>query len=264
MKLLFLLWFSFLTAWFAQPIFASTGDTQTLQQWQEEINALKKQENILQFKWSTFQLWNESIGDIMKVGLDSSQRIELESIITSYIESRDEEEKNLAKSVSAWRDVSGIKTILLEWKHQFYKDLIPYIEIRKLESFKNYIDSDLNYNEKSKNIQTQIEQKDIEQNERIEELYDDRDDHARDLRKQIEAAIKLQVQWKLDQFVAKQDFAKLNADVKIEVFTKIIQKFETAIDTLEDNASPTRALEERIIGLEIVVEILQSYIDTWK
>ena len=257
----------FLCTFSAQTSFASSWDTvkpQTLLEMQEEKEALEKQENVLQFKWNTFKLWNDSLEDIVKIDLNTTQKLELEDIISVYLESKEQLEGDLNKSIESGRNINEIEEELLTQKHSFYKSLIPYIQISKLEAFKKYVDSDLTYNEKSKNIKNKIDQKDIEQEKRLEELYDDRDDSARDLRKSIEKSITIKVSPKIDQFVKQEKFSDLSWIVKIEIFTNMIRKFEDAISDLENTSNPTRALEERIIGLEVVVDILNTYIDTWK
>jgi hypothetical protein len=177
--------------------------------------------------------------------------------------SKKELDYELKEWVNDWDEVSDTQVELLSIKQQFYKELIPYIQIEKLESFKKYVDSDLTYNEKSKDIQVQINQKNIERNERVEELREQINDNSREFRKQIEESITIQVKWKLDVFIVQESFSKLENETKIKIFSNIILKFEVAIGNLENSLNPTRALEERIIWLKVVVEILESYIKNW-
>jgi hypothetical protein len=250
-----------------QNVFASSLETkkpQTLLEMHAEKQELEKQEDVLQFKWNTFRLWNDTLEDIVKLNLTNLEKQNLEEIITTYLKSEKKLENKLNNSIKSGKEIENIKLRLRDWKHSFYKELIPYIQIIKLEAFKNYVNSDLNYNEKSKDIQSKIEQKDVEQENRLEELYYNRDDSARDLRKNIEASITLKVTPKIDAFVAKKWFLELSNDLKIEVFLNIVNKFEFAIEELENTQNPTRALEERIIWLEVVVDILDTYIGSWK
>lgn len=266
-KILLLISFFLICTFQMQYIFASSWDIEkpkTLLEMQEEKHKLEEEETVLQFKWTTFQLWNDSLGDIMKIDLSAGEKNNLEEIINIFLESKEDLEKELDKSIERWREIEDIKTELLEWKHNFYKNLIPFIQIEKLESFKKYVDSDLNYNEKSKSIQDKIQQNDIQKTERLEELQDKIDDNSRDFRKKIEETITLRVWEKLDIFVSQENFSLLENEVKTEIFLKIILKFEDAINNLEDSVNPTAALEAKIIGLEVVIEILESYRDEWK
>ncbi|MCD5375207.1 hypothetical protein LR010_02005 [Candidatus Gracilibacteria bacterium] len=265
-KLLFLL-FVFISLDSSEIIFASSGELskpQTLVEMQAEKDELEKQETLLKFKWDTFKLGNDSLEDIVKTDLTDIEKTNLEELILLYLEGKEYLESDLNNAINSGKDILEIKKSLLNGKHDFYKQLIPYIQTSKLEAFKSYVDSDLNYNEKSKDIQTKINQKGIEQEKRLEELYDDRDDSARSLRKNIENSITLKVTPKINKFISQESFIKLSSEIKIEIFTNIKSKFEIAIDKLGDQATPTRALEERIIGLEVVVDILDSYIDNWR
>lgn len=200
----------------------------------------------------------------MRENLTQEEKDDLEDIINIYVKDKDYLERKIEKYISSQKEIVDLKEELLRGKHQFYKDLIIYIQIEKLEAFKQYVDSDLNYNEKSKDIQDKIEQKNVEQSERIDELRNQIDDNSKNFRRQIEEKITVQVSDKLDIFVNQESFQELSAESKIKVFTNIINKFESAIDKLENTSNPTAVLAERIIWLEVVVSILESYIDNWK
>jgi phage-related minor tail protein len=183
----------------------------------------------------------------MRENLTQEEKDDLEDIINIYVKDKDYLERKIEKYISSQKEIVDLKEELLRGKHQFYKDLIIYIQIEKLEAFKQYVDSDLNYNEKSKDIQDKIEQKNVEQSERIDELRNQIDDNSMNFRRQIEEKITVQVSDKLDIFVNQESFQELSAKSKIKVFTNIINKFESAIDKLENTSNPTAVLAERII-----------------
>lgn len=200
----------------------------------------------------------------MKEKLSLSENTQLEDLVVWYTDSEKLLERSLEKAISSGRDVEEIKTELLLLKRDFYTQLIPFIQNEKREAFTEYVNSDVTYNEKSKQVATQIEQKNIKITQRVEEIQDKAEDNYKPLFKWIEEKIVIKITEKLETLISEERFSNLDNSVKIKIFTKYIDRFENEIDRIDKINNPTSIIEEKIILFDVIVEILESYIDRWQ
>lgn len=236
----------------------------TIQSMQNDIKTLEGQKERLKFKWSTFLIWNEKLWSLLRDNLSEEEKKEVEVLITTYVEEKEIFDTKLVKALKYERDTKEIKNSLLKRKHTFYKSLLKYIEVDKLDKFTVYINSDLQFNEKSKIVSIKIDEKSIQRDQRVEEIQEKIDDNSRILRKKIESIMTVKIKKKLDVFVSKEKFNALPNESKIILFNKLIDKIEINHTKLKNAVNPTSFIEEKIVLFEIVEEILYSYIDQWK
>ena len=193
---------------------------QTIREIQDSINTLQKEKNHLDFKWDTYRIWNETLWDLIRSELTEEERDILEEIIIEYKDSQDEFEGKLTRALESKEETERIKLEFLSEKRAFYMSLIKYIQINKLEQYKNYVDSDLNYNEKSNEVATQIEKRNIEKEERIEEIQGHIDNNKNILRDRIREKVILRVTQKLDTVTWEEKFKQLSNGWKSYCFSK--------------------------------------------
>ncbi len=237
---------------------------QTVKEMQSEIKTLEKEKEILEFKWNTFRIWNENLGDIIRWEMTPDDKSKLETLLVNYTSLKNKIDTDIANAVERGQETGGLQIELSELKRSLYMKLIPYIEEGKIGAFKLYIESDINYNEKSKEVATEIEEKEVERNERVEKIKDDIEENAEVLREQIRVKITTGLQVKLDEFIAQEKFQWLRDESKILLFERLISKLQTKKESLEDTVNPTSIIEERIFLYEVVQETLYWYIQNWK
>lgn len=256
----------FLWIWNFQSVFAAEEiqEPRTIREMQESIQALEKEKTRLEFKWNTFQIGNESLWDLIKQDISIEDTQNIEEIVFSYSRENSRLERSLDLQIGSLQDTNNIENELLELKKNFYKSLIPFIQINKLEDFKRYIDLDLSYNEKSKLVSTQIEKKQLKRIERVEELQVQIELNNKILREKIEQKISIDIKEKIESFILQDSFIDLNNDQKRQVFAKVINKIELEIINMKNKSNATSIIEEKTIIFEIVVEILKSYTQEWK
>lgn len=235
----------------------------TIREMQENIETLEKEKDKLEFKWNSFQIGSDSLWDLIQENITASENLLVEEIVFSYSNKKINLEKELEIIIGSKQDTENIQKELLLLKKEFYKSLIPYIEINKLDSFKRYIDLDLTYNEKSKLVSTQIEEKQLKRIERVEEIQDKIEDNNKILRENIEKRITTEVHEKLNNFISEDAFKNLTNDEKRQVFAKVIGKIELKIINMNNITNATSIIEEKIILFEIVLDILKSYTEKW-
>lgn len=255
-----ILWYE-VVFWFETE--EQTERKETVKEIQANIESLKKEKSHLDFKWDTYRIGNENLWNLLKSDLSDEQKLEIEEIIIEYKDSLDKYEGKISITLDARRDeVDAITNEFLIEKREFYMSLIKYVEVDKLEDYMTYINSDLNFNEKSNEVAVKIEQKNIQKEERIEEIQKQIHSNTNILRDRIREKVTTRVTEKLDSFVTEEKFSQLSNGGKIIVFQKLQSKVQNKIEELKSHPDPT-SIEENLFLHEIINEIIQWYIDNW-
>lgn len=237
---------------------------ETLNEMQSNIKTLEREKVRLEFKWNTFRIGNENLGDLLRLDITPAEKISLETLITNYSALRNKTQQDLDNAIERWQDSNTFQNKLLELKRDLYKELIPYIEPTKISAFRSYIESDISFNEKSKKVAVEIEEKQTKRDERVEEIQDKIEDNAETLREQIKKKLTLSLQNKLDAFIAQEKFQALEDSSKIFLFERLITKLNSKKRSLQETLNPTSIIEERILLYEVVEGILYNYISLWQ
>jgi len=98
------------------------------------------------------------------------------------------------------------------------------IKTEKLTSYKNYISSDVMYNEKSKVVDVELQQLEVKKKERIEVIKEKIEDNNEVLRNSIHEKVTLKVSTLLQNFTIQEKFASLSNEQKIIIFQRIKDK----------------------------------------
>ncbi len=263
--LIFWLFFSLLGYFSCAAVFwneVAPRKVETIREMQESATKLKKQQEKLKFQWSTFQVGNKSLGDILRhVSEEEIDKISI--IVSKYQKQRSEEEKKLQKAIRYEHDTWVYEKHLLVLKKNFYTDLLPFVSTDQIEDFKKYINYDVQYNEKSKKIHTEIQVIETKKKERIEEIQEQIEDNNKLLRKRIKERITKQVQEILWKFISQDKFQKLDNAIKIQIFRKIQKKVQLKIKQIKEGLVLSSISEEKILLLETIYELLDTHISTW-
>lgn len=246
--------------WFSWEI----KSTETLREMQEKIDSLKEEKQVLDFKWKNFRIGNENLGDLIKKDLSEEEKSEIERLILDYNEDKENFEEDIEVALEALEAIDDIQRDLILLKQDFYTSLIPYLQDDKLEGFRKYVESDLTLREKSNEVATQIEQKNIERTERVDELQEQIKHHKEQLYEQIKEKVTSRVTQRLDEFILQEKFQELPSESKIAVFERLILKIQERNAALEENSHITSIAQETKVLYEVIEEILNSYISLWK
>lgn len=235
----------------------------TLKEMKRDIQNLENKKEKLESQWRDFRIGNEALWDLMRSNMTPEDIDNLRIIVTNFISTQSKINEQINSTLLLDEDVSFFQRELLLLKQTLYKELIPYIEPDRREAFIVFVESDLSYNEKSKEVATVLEEKNIEQKERIEEIEEKIQDNSLELRERIEKKVTEKLQLRLDEFVWQERFDELENSSKILLFDKMITKLDVKRVELESTLNPTSVIKQRVVLYEIVQEILQWYIDTW-
>lgn len=249
-------------------MYAEEGEKpQSIRELWEDIEVLEKEKDLLEYKWKNFVVEGNSLSDLVKDDLSDLDKSVIESIVTSFIDKNQKNTTQLNFLISSWQEsekIDSLKWDIVRNKINFYSSLIPYINNEKSLAFKDYINSDINLNEKSKEVSVEIDRKSIERQERVQVLQEKIQENKETLRYSIEERVTELVKSRLEWFINKPWFTDLSDEQKISIFIKFIAKIEVLIGELESRDNATSIIEEKIILYKVVQNILQSYIDLWK
>mgnify|MGYP003890484561 CR=1 FL=1 len=265
-----ILWFSFWNqgvfwaSWESVELLSAPEKPQTIREMSQDLETLKQEKIQLDFKWRTFRIWNEDLGKLIRQTLSEEEKNTLESLIIGYTEDKENYEEDIEIAIEWWEDIEELKRDLILLKQDFYKKLIIYIQIERLQKFKEYVASDLAYREKSNTVSIKIEQKGIARDERVEQNQSKIENNKEILRIQIQDKIISKVEKQLDAFASQEKFLNMENVSKIRIFQSFVDKLELKIQSLETNRYTTSIIEEKIILYEVVKEVFISYMQQWK
>lgn len=261
----FLILIFLLTFWSFQNAFWASWENYvpTIKEIQDNIEELQKEEKKLQYQWQNFRIGNESISGLLKTNLSEEQQKALELHISSYNNERAVLESEQKKNIEYGHSLEETQKNIFLLKEEFYKALLPYIQIERLPDYLKYVESDTFLNEKSKIINSDIQITTKLQEDRIEEIQENISDHSKQLRKQIEEKMTLKVQEKLDTLIQEEKFQKLSNAAKIMLFEKFIEKVNERAKGLSMQ-NTTSFTEEQQILYTTLENILSGYINKWR
>ncbi len=264
---LFLLWTSvqsvFWASWNLINLNSASEKPQTLREMQEVNQDLEQEQQNLEFKWVTFRS-TSALWDFLKKDLSDLEREELEMIVVNYSKKIERLEKKIETTQEDTEILQKLRKDVLLLKQNFYKNLIVYMQVEKLNDFLRYINLDLSYREKSKDVAIELDRKNIERNERVAEIQEKIKDNTKRLHNQIKLKIMRRVWEKLDSFVSQKKFQSLSNQGRIQIFEKLIEKLSQKKQKLKSTSEATSFLEEKLLIYEIVEKMLFSYLEKWK
>ncbi len=250
--------------WASWEILWELPKVESIRDMQENADELKKQQEQLDFKWNTFKIRNDSLSSLVKE-LDSIWIGVVSSIIINYEDQRTILENKLDNNIENEERSHEIYKSLVELKKNFYTQLLPYIKTEKLTSYKNYISSDVMYNEKSKVVDVELQQLEVKKKERIEVIKEKIEDNNEVLRNSIHEKVTLKVSTLLQNFTIQEKFASLSNEQKIIIFQRIKDKIRWVKDSYKDSqAEVTSIIDEKLLLFTIVEELVDDYIKKWK
>ncbi|MDA9128917.1 hypothetical protein N9J72_00375 [Candidatus Gracilibacteria bacterium] len=231
---------------------------------QNDIENLEKEKLRLEFKWNTFRVGNDTLGDIIRDDLGEGEREKLELLLVNYTSLKNKNDADTINATEQGENINELRSELLSLKKKLYTALIPYIQKEKIGAFKLYIESDIVYNEKSKGVAIEIDEKEVTRDARVEKIQEQIQDNAEILREQIRVKISEKLQGKLDTFIAQEKFQGLKDESKVILFERLIEKTLSEKEALQNIENPTSVIEEKIFLFNIVSDTLNGYIDNWK
>lgn len=250
--------------WYSWEIIIDEWKIETIREMQENAALLKQEQEKLVFKWKTFKIWNDPLSTFIIERDDISNWI-LSSMIINYENQTRLLETKLVKSIEYEEETAETYRKLVDLKKNFYTQLLPYIKTEKLTLYKNYISSDVMYNEKSKVVDVERQQLEVKKKDRIEEIKEKIEVNNEVLRSSIQEKVTKKVSILLSEFTSWDRFLSLDNQQKILVFQRIKEKIQWVKDTYKiTQNNSTSIIDEKLILFDIVESLVDDYITDWK
>lgn len=243
--------------------FWATWNIQTIREIQSNTENLEQEKTKINFRWSTFIIGNETLGDIIRE-LSQSEQEELSIIIEEFQKNIVYIEKKVFRAIETNSDTSQKELDLKENRKTFYISLLPYINKDKIESYKLYIQEDIKASDWKTKLDIEIQKLDSKKKERIEELQEKIENNNKIIRDNITLKLRFKVEEKIESFVQSERFLLLTNENKILLFKKLVAKIKFERDKIQENVSSTSILWEKILLLEVVQEIIEEYMSEWE
>jgi len=225
-----------------------------------DIEQLEEEKKVLEFKWNNFLIWGNTLSEFVRADLDDSDKREIENILESYVADKNVLERQQEKLIEALQTDEKLeekKLELLSRKKDFYSALLSYIDVDKVDEYRSYIENDILLNEKSKDVSSEIQRKNVEKQDRVEYLQEKYKAPDKTLDENSELVVRMRD--KLDIFIQRESFQALTPEQKIFIFERLITRIEGEIKKIEEQNSYVNDSKKAIF--KTVQDILWEYIE---
>jgi len=236
-------------------------NNKTISESQNYINELKEQELELKDKWISFTKENWKITSFIIDSLSKEDIEKLEEILKRYYKKRDIISKEILNS----KDQDEIKRLKKEWlriKINLYKEIVPYIDKTKIQSYLEYIKSNIDIYEKDKNIKSEIKNEEIKLKKKVTNIKYKIIEHRKELNDNLKKIIIERLKQKINNIKENPKFQKLSKKKKIELFELMLKRLWEKKDILDNLDKQTTIIKKKIEIYEIAIEIIEKLILT--
>ena len=146
----------------------------TIKEMKENLEWLKDEKDKIDSKWDSLNSINGKVVDFLKQDLNESDIAQIQIMSVDFQQKKSFYEKQLKNNseknfeVQEDDDTAAIKDEFIQYKLNFYKELVPYIDVAKKESYLSYIKWNIGIERENKDIKEKI----YKQEEVIEERVD--------------------------------------------------------------------------------------------
>jgi len=202
------------------------------------------------------------LSEFVRTDITEDEKEEIENIVESYISDTkilEDEKKELIESSGDNNMLEEKKLELLMRKKDFYSRLLFYIDATKIDKYKSYIENDILLNEKSKDVSSEIQRKNVEKQDRVEYLQEKYKAPENTLDEDSELVILMRD--KLNIFIERESFKALTSEQKIFIFERLITRIDWEIKKIKEEDSYVNESKRTIF--RTVQNILREYIENF-
>ncbi len=233
----------------------------TISESQNYINKLKEKEVELKNKWDLFTKENWKITSFIIDSLSKKDIEKLENILKKYYKERDIINKKI-KDSNDDEEIKKLKKQGLKIKINLYKEIVPYIDKTKIQSYLEYIKSNIDIYEKDKNIKSKIKSEEIKLKKKVINIKYKIIEHRKELNDNLKKIIIERLNQKINNIKENPKFQKLSKEKKIELFKLMLKRLSEKKDVLDNLDKQTTIIKKKIEIYEIAIEIIEKLILT--
>lgn len=183
---------------------------------------------------------------------------ELTSLLNNIQQDNTISDENLEK-------IESTKTSILESKKELYKDLTPFVDIKKYEDYLEYISQEVRNDKKTKDISSKLVIQKIKLSEKVTTIEEKIEANHEKLNNDINLIIEARIEKKISEFVNHPKFMKLSDQAKTKVLDITLRKIKIRISNIENNSINTssqlltRKKDTYLLIAEKIQEIQNQY-----
>lgn len=205
------------------------NDGKTIKDLKEDIDNLNRIEDKLDAKIKNF-LKDNNIDSYIKKWLSDLEYDNLKNIINNYLLKNSDLEKSFY-SLKDENILISIQEKIISIKKDLYKNLVPYIEIKKYKSYLKYVEKNIkNFIEKNNLYIDKLKTKDI-YIKKVNILEKKIEENKKYLDIEVKKIIEKKIDEKLSQIIDSSNFIKLSNNDKIITLEKVIENLNIKINS---------------------------------
>lgn len=245
--LIFIFCFLFFVPHFS---FASDGDSSSGKTIIEAIETLSSDASDVKQKLNDYFQANTGLQWFMKLDLAQEDLEDISQKLDNFLNQKSLLKSKLDDAIKNGDDAKSVKDEWIKLQLDFYKQLIPYLQVSKLQDFLAYIKNSLSDSLQDQEIRTNIDilREKIEQNKKL-------------LDEKIRAAVQDRIEQKILEITENPDFKKLPIQSKITIFKKVLEKVKEREVELSKIKEKTTILKKKIELFQLFESKVAEFID---
>ena len=242
----------------------------TIKEMKENLEWLKDKKDQIDFKWDSLNSVNGKVVDFLKSDLTEWDIAEIEVLSLQFQEKKafyDLQLKNNSEKNSDLQEDDNteiIKDEFIQYKLSFYKELVPFIDVTKKESYLSYIKWNIGIEKENKDIKEKIYKQEEVIEDRVDIIKEKIKVHKEELEKKLEMLIREKIAEKLDVILNSETIIILEDDKKIFLLEQVIDRLVLNKQALVANNEPSELLNQKVAIYNIAAEIIQEKITSLK
>ena len=242
----------------------------TIQQMKDNLEELKTEKEVVWDKWVELIQVNGRILDFLKDDLDNSDVEAIKALSLDFEQRKNfyeqqlknNAEENYDTAVDADNDTAAVKDNFIQYKLNFYKNLVPYVNIALKEEYLSYIRSNIAIEQEEKTIKEKIYKQEEGIEERVETIKEKIKEHKEDLEVKLDKVIRVKITEKIEDILNKPEIVDLSNSTKAKVLEIVEQKLIKKLQDFTSNSADTEYTKKTITIYKILIDIVNQRINS--
>lgn len=237
----------------------------TIKQMKENLEDLKDRKENIGDKWETLRIVNGKVIDFLKNDLSDTDIWVIQDLSIGFQQRKtfyeqqlkDNSLENYDTSVEQDNDTAAVKQNFIDYKLNFYKQLVPYINSQKKDEYLDYIKGNIEIEKEDKDIKEKIYKQEWVIEERVGTLKEKIIEHKKALEEKLEKLIRQKIEEKIRTILSSEKMLKMSNTQKISLLQKVVERFEERKTKLLNDSEDSEYLRKKVEIYDIAVDIVK-------
>jgi len=247
-----------------------TEEPVTIQQMKDNLEELKTEKEEVSNKWAELSEVNGKILDFLKEDLNDTDIQAIKTLSLDFAQRqsfyeqqlKDNSEENYDTAVSADDDTAAVKANFIQYKLDFYKKLVPYVNTAVKDEYLEYIRSNIAIEQEEKTIKEKIYKQEEGIEERVETIKEKIKEHNEDREEKLDKLIREKVEIKIDAILTTAKMIDLPNEQKGQVLNAVAFKLNEKREIFIANSTDNEYNRKKIDIYDVVIEVLYQKADS--